>query len=663
MPAIAVAIVLFVVPGAPFAILLGLRGAAALGVAVAASVGIVGAASLLAPLIGLDWGLLPVGIVALVAALVSWGLRRFTARAGSDPGRWSELLPVLGGVATGGALILATLLPGMGSPRHPSQTYDALFHLNAIRWIADTADASPLHMTMTTPAAASGFYPTTWHAFAALAMQATGSSVVVTANAVSLAVAAFVWPVACAFLVRMLFGSRPLVLVLGGALSAGFAAFPYLLAWYGVLYPNSLAVALVPVALGALVGLLRGGPRRLGRAGAGTAPDPEVEPAARPATGAGMTATGWAIAAVMATGAATMAHPNALFSVFALSAPLVVSAAVRGLRAPSRASRRALIVVGTLAVFAVEAFVWTRFGTGDNGWPSVRPFYLSVAEALRNSPLDITVGWVSTILVLVGVIGGLLLRRTPVWLVVSWLLAAVLFGFANGWPEGPLRTAITGLWYNDAFRLAALGPVVAVPLAAIGLVLVLEWVELGLRRLARGRGAEPSSGLVLGVVALVAAIAVVGTQFGAVPSMRGDLERSFRLDAQSASVNPDELELFGDVDRLVPEDAVIAGNPWNGSALVYAYTGRRALFPHVGGAYPPAHRAIAEGLADATPEACEAARELGVTHVIDSDDRMLFVDDARAELYPGLTDLPRDPEGLTLVAERGDARLYEVTGC
>ena len=173
----AVAIVLFVVPGAPFAILLGLRGAAALGVAVAASVGIVGAASLLAPLLGLDWGLLPVGIVA--------------------------------------ALILATLLPGMGSPQHPSQTYDALFHLNAIRWIADTADASPLHMTMTTPAAASGFYPTTWHAFAALAMQATGSSVVVTANAVSLAVAAFVWPVACAFLARMLFGSRPLVLVLG----------------------------------------------------------------------------------------------------------------------------------------------------------------------------------------------------------------------------------------------------------------------------------------------------------------------------------------------------------------------------------------------------------------------------------------------------------------
>ena len=50
-------------------------------------------------------------------------------------------------------------------------------------------------------------------------------------------------------------------------------------------------------------------------------------------------------------------------------------------------------------------------------------------------------------------------------------------------------------------------------------------------------------------------------------------------------INPDELQLFEDVAELTPEDAVIAGNPWNGSALAYAFTGRRVLFPHVGGAY------------------------------------------------------------------------------
>jgi hypothetical protein len=660
LPAFAVAIVLLVVPGAPFALLLGLRGAAFAGVAVAASVGIVGVASIVSPLLGLDWSLLPVGIVAVVAALAALAMRRWSRRPDSaDDGRWRELLPTAAGVAAGGALILATLLPGMGSPRNPSQTYDAVFHLNAVRWIVDTGDASPLHMTMTTPGASSSFYPTTWHAFAALTMQATGSDPVVTANSLALVVAAFVWPLACVFLVRMLFGARPVLLALAGALAAGFAAFPYLLAWYGVLYPNSLAIALVPVALGSLAAMLRGGARRIDgitrRAALDAGPGPRLD--------GGLSTLGWAVAALTATGAATLAHPNALFSIFVLSAPLVIAAAVRGVRQATRASRRILIVGAALAVFAVEAFIWTRFQTGDNGWPSVRPFYVSVAEALRNSPLDITVGWAVTLLVGVGVVGGLALRRTPGWLVASWLLAAVMFGFANGWPEGALRTAITGLWYNDAFRLAALGPVVSVPLAVVGLALVLDWIAAGLDRAARRRGAEPSASLCATVLSLVAAVAVVGTQFGAVPSMDGNLEDAFRIDERSPSLNPDELALFDDVAELVPEDAVIAGNPWNGSVLVYAYTGRRALFPHVGGAYTEAHRAVAEGLADATPEACAAAAELGVTHVIDTDGRMLFVGDARAELYPGLTDLPRDPEGLTLLAERGDARLYEVTGC
>lgn len=659
LPAVAVAIVLFVVPGAPFALLLGLRGASFAGVAVAASVGIVGVASIVAPLVGLGWSLLPVGIVAVLAALAALAMRRWSRRPDSpDAGRWSELLPTAAGVAAGAALILATLLPGMGSPRNPSQTYDAIFHLNAVRWIVDTGDASPLHMTMTTPGASSSFYPTTWHAFAALTMQSTGSGPVVTADSLALVVAAFVWPLACVFLVRMLFGARPVLLALAGALAAGFAAFPYLLAWYGVLYPNSLAIALVPVALGSLAGMLRGGAHRVDgitRRAAGSTPAARLD--------GGASAFGWAAAALTATGAATLAHPNALFSIFVLSAPLVIAAAVRGFREATRTSRRILVVAAALAVFAIEAFIWTRFQTGDNGWPSVRPFYVSVAEALRNSPLDITVGWVVTLLVVVGVVGGLIVRRTPGWLVASWLLAAVMFGFANGWPEGALRTAITGLWYNDAFRLAALGPVVAVPLAVIGLALVLDVVGAGLDRAARRRGAEPSAGLRATVLSLVAAVAVVGTQFGAIPSMDGNLEDAYRIDERSPSLNPDELALFDDVAELVPEDAVIAGNPWNGSALVYAYTGRRALFPHVGGAYTPAHRAVAEGLADATPEACGAAAELGVTHVIDSDARMLFVGDARAESYPGLTDLPRDPEGLTLLAERGDARLYELTGC
>lgn len=651
LPAVAVAIALFVVPGAPFALAIGLRGIAFLGVSIATSVAVVGGASVVAPLIGLDWGLLPVGIATVLAGLVGLALRPLARRGASgDATSWRSLWPALAGVAVAAVLILAFLLPSMESPRNPSQTYDALYHLNAIRWIADGGDASPLRMTMTTPGRFS-FYPTTWHAFAVIALQLTGTDPVVAANALALVVSAFVWPVAAAFLVRMLFGERALVLVLGGALSAGFAMFPSMLVWYGVLYPNALAFAIIPVALGAVVGLLRGGARSLDGALEGAVADR-----------AGLPAVGWIAPSVIAVGAASLAHPNALFALFVLTAPLVVAAAVRGVRAATRTSRRVLIIAAAALALVAEVFVWSRFGTGDNIWPAVRPFYVSAAEALVNGPLDITIGVTATVLVLLGVVAAFL-RRVPAWLLVSYLLSVAMFAFANGWPEGPLRTAITGLWYNDAFRLAALLPITAVPLAVAGLVLLLGWIGTWLDRFAARRDGRPTAAVRTGLLAAVAVVAVLTTQVGAIPSTREDLDFAYRIDDDSPVVNPDELRLFEDVAELTPEDAVIAGNPWNGSALAYAFTGRRVLFPHVGGAYTVEHRAVAEGLADMTPEACAAARELGVTHVIDSDDRMLFIGDARAELYPGLTDLPRDPDGLELLAERGDARLYEVTGC
>ncbi|GAA2456006.1 DUF6541 family protein [Agromyces soli] len=640
-----IAIGLLLVPGAPFALALGLRGIGFLAVSAGASVSVIAGASIVAPMLGLDWSLVPVGLAAVAAGLVGLAFRPLARRGRGAPESWRTLWPALAGIAAAAALILLFVLPAIGSPGHPSQTYDALYHLNAIRWIADTGDASPLRMQMTTPGSSS-FYPTTWHGIAVLVLQLSGADPVVVANVLALVVAAVLWPLGTTFLVRAVLGARPLTLVLGGALAAGFAMFPILLVQYGVLYPNALAIALVPIALGALVAMLRGG-ARTGAAGPG---------------GLGLSPLGWLPAAVAAVGAATIAHPNALFSLFVLSAPLVIATAVRGVRAQSTAWRRALVIVAVLVLFCLEAVVWLRFGTTDNGWPPARPFYASVGEALLNSPLDITVGYTVTIMVILGFVAAVV-RRVPVWLLGSYLACVVLFAVANGWPAGGLRTLLTGLWYNDAFRLAALLPIAAVPLAVAGLVLALDWIGRAIDRAGERSAGTLPAGLRTGVIGLLAAVAVVSTQFGAIPSLRADLEAAYRVDADSPSVNADELALFEDVRELVPAGAVIAGNPWNGSTLVYAFTGRQSLFPHVGGRYPASYWAVANGLADATPDACAAAAELGVTHVIDSDDRMLFPGDPRAELYPGLTGLSDDPPGLTLIAQRGDARLYEVTGC
>ena len=260
LPAISVAALLLFALGAPFALAIGARGIGFLGISAAGSVAIVAASSIVAPLLGLSWTLaVPAGAAGIHAGRRPAAAAIWPCAASGCLAYGALRLGSAIGVAIGAVLIGRNVVLGIGVPDHPSQTYDAVFHLNAVQWILNHDDASPLHMVMTTPASSTGFYPTVWHAFTTLVVQLTGVEIVVAANAMAVVMACLLWPVAAVFLVRAIFGARPLSLAIGGALSAAFAAFPATLLWFGVLYPNLLAIALLPIALGTL--------------GAGVAPD------------------------------------------------------------------------------------------------------------------------------------------------------------------------------------------------------------------------------------------------------------------------------------------------------------------------------------------------------------------------------------------------------
>ena len=77
-------------------------------------------------------------------------------------------------------MALATLLIAwrfvqlVGSPEHPSQVFDNVFHLNAIRFILDTGNASSLSLaSIQGVSGLDAVYPAAWHSFAALLVQLT----------------------------------------------------------------------------------------------------------------------------------------------------------------------------------------------------------------------------------------------------------------------------------------------------------------------------------------------------------------------------------------------------------------------------------------------------------------------------------------------------------
>ena len=85
-----------------------------------------------------------------------------------------------------------------------------------------------------------------------------------------------------------------------------------------------------------------------------------------------------------------------------------------------------------------------------------------------------------------------------------------------------------------------------------------------------------------------------------------------------ALAGPAEQRLFAELEQVVPAGSVIAGNPWNGSALAEAVGGREVLFPHLSGAWGSDRSTVAASLAEVSTDrvACAAARRLGVDYVL-----------------------------------------------
>lgn len=233
VPAFLLAAGLLVVPGALVAMGWGRRGLGVLLLAPPLSLAAFALASVVAPLVGVRWSLVPLAGMTLVLttpALVLRGVGRLPAAPrtsvvddGSDARM--EWVWVLGGWAVAAALGILTLRLGAGRPDAVSQSYDAVFHLNALRYIEETGSASPLDLQGMIHAG--GFYPSLWHAFASLVMPAVSGSVPAAANLATLSQAVVVWPLGCVLLVRQLLGPRPELLGAAAVLSMGFVAFPW----------------------------------------------------------------------------------------------------------------------------------------------------------------------------------------------------------------------------------------------------------------------------------------------------------------------------------------------------------------------------------------------------------------------------------------------------
>lgn len=620
-PAFVAALALLLLPGLPTALLLRFRGVLVPGAAIVGSLASVGAGSVIAPLLGMRWSLLPVLIVALVMTTIAaalWAVKRDRAlrlRGADDRWVWAGV-----GAAALGWLLIIVL--GVSSASHPSQLFDGIFHLDAVEFILQHGDASPFHMTMVVPGDASALYPTLWHAFVALVVPFSGAVVSAT-NVVTVVVVAVVWPVALAVLTSVLFPSAPRASAWTPLAAFGFSVFPLGFLNWGVLYPNLIGMLQVPLMLGFV--LLAARPR---------VPWPQR--------------AALVLLAVASVGATAMGHPSAMLAALLLLTPWAAWHGWRGARGHGTQGRL-LFTAGAVLAFVAFVGVWRALNVSTGEWLPNTTMAQALGEVALLSPVGRTAGLLIGPLAAIGIWRAA--RSKQWWILWSHAVAAGFYLVAVWLPILSVRTAIVGIWYDDATRVASMVGVMGLPFAGLGAAVVFDW----LRRL-RETGYRGHATAVLVAAVLLGATHLVAV-WNDISFMRNV---SFRFDAESQGLTPDEAALFAKADRILAQDSKVIGDPLTGASLLYAYTGHDVVFPHVSGRYGPDAMLLARSMNTDSPEVCDAVQRLGVDYAVDFGDKELF--ENYYTTFDGLHDL-KDSKILTEVARVGDAALFEVTGC
>ena len=438
-------------------------------------------------------GLLLVGL-ALVLFAVRWAAERWSPRRESGFGRvraalrtltgrlagrqppaepasaWTRTMHLGVGVAVGVATVYGArvIWAGLGRLSAIPQDWDAVFHANGIRYIADTGDSSLVGMGTVNwfEDGVQVFYPNAYHLVGALVLRLSGVDVPTVLNAQTVLLPGMCALAAVAMIYRLGGGA----VLAGSAAVCAVAATPfYDMLWRGPLLPFTTGVALLPLAVVLLLDLLD-------------------------APGWRLTVRAGVVFAAALVGLICL-NPAVLFSAMLFVLPAFVQrwATVRGgcVRTaghPGRGLIAGLLalpqLLGSLASAGGEPVDWPA----DLSWPrSVYELVTLSHDGLITTPHQFThPEWALSVAVLLGVIRIRTLGRLR-WLLATGLVFGGLF-LLSASSDAAWVNALTRPWWNDRWRFIGLCVVPIAVFAGHGLVELHRWASA---RLAAVRALDP----------------------------------------------------------------------------------------------------------------------------------------------------------------------------
>lgn len=695
---------LLYLPGAVFLRSLGTSRLGALCMAPLVCITFFGVTGIVFDLLGVEChttiAVAPLLVTAVVSACVrAWLDHRARLRAASEhggadqavlsdavvfgrPGLSWRMVAVAGLFVVVGVIVTSIVfLRGLDGPASHMQWWDNVCHYNLIRTMVESGNWSTVDTTyyptisgINPFVAGNGFYPAVWHQLGAVLVDSLGVPVTLAANVVHATTTAVVYPLAMCLLLSLAFERRTSTVALGALCCLAFGAFPWAIIggrWF--CWPYCLSLALSPAVASAFMGLIAHG----------------TSPRRRRAC---------LVAFLVGGGALVLTQACAVFTVGVFLVPYIVWRILSALRSRGALPSHVVLAVSAFLVFVVVMWVvFFRLPFMQGVVQYYRPPFQLPLDALYSifdvSFVEGVASPVLGLLVLVGFVAALHSSRTR-WLTVSYLLFLSIFYVSTTGGDTFLKHFLTGFWYTEPYRTAALCAFAAVPLAALGLQVCVNVLAAHLGRFACARPRGSSHAAVVrpgaGRVPRGLPVAVVGVIFFALafgPALRTGLgieipgkwrsdlalltkqiEWSNEYDLERG-YTADEQAFVGRVLDLLGPDEPVLNSPYDGSIYAYGVDGLNVYYRSQGGYGTDEERdasvVLRKSLADIgeAPSVRQVVEGEGIHYVMklhESDSNGYYFPNYRPEDWEGIEDVDDDTPGLEVVLAEGDMRLYRI---
>jgi hypothetical protein len=560
---VSTAMALFVLPGLLVGTALRLRGWLLIGAAPALTVGAVGVLGAWFGVLDLPWeplpaagGLLVLTVAAGLAAAVRGATRQATSRE-DHAYAWYHHAGIAGALALAAGIGAVAVWKATDQLQGIHQYWDAMFHANAIRYIAESGVADSAGLSaIAQPANPDFYYPHTFHLIGGLLADLGGGPAQAVLNTLAACLPA-VFALSTVALLRVVL-PRPATVVAGALAAVMFTVFPYDIINFGPLLPLALALAVAPAVIALLVRVVR---------------TPSV-----------------ALAGGLAVGAVGLltTHPTGAVSAGIVMVLLLLTGC-REDQAWRRPRRLVPVVLSAVAALGLAApSIGGLLGAAGSAsavnWPAVETPGTAIGQLVMLNHESLYPEWWLAAAVLVGAVVAW--RRTALRPFLVATVAFLLLFTAAASYDTPLAQRLTAIWWNDHWRLAAAYAVPATVLAAVGLTRVVD----GLRGLA-GRARTRFAVLRRGPVERVSvALGPAGRRLTATAVVVGGLlvltdGGYVRTNAEHAgipyrdgpTVYAGEQEAFAELARLW-DGGTVLNDPADGSAWAYGLEGLPVLF-------------------------------------------------------------------------------------